>query len=125
MLNAPSVQDFRTCHKHIQRIAQIAKTMATEPKTTQRDLLMAQNVQTAMATKVQELSSTFRKKQSVYLQRAYFAELFPVPGGIQSAQSSRVTKSVIRISSPLPAPERGRTHSPLSTMTSSWCAIAI
>ncbi len=34
-----------------------------------RELALAQNVQTALATRVQDLSGVFRKKQSVYLQR--------------------------------------------------------
>lgn len=33
------------------------------------DLIMAANVQTALATKVQELSGIFRKKQTAYLRR--------------------------------------------------------
>ena len=33
------------------------------------DLIMAANVQTALATKVQELSGVFRKKQTAYLRR--------------------------------------------------------
>lgn len=33
------------------------------------DLIMAANVQTALATKVQELSGVFRKKQTEYLRR--------------------------------------------------------
>lgn len=35
------------------------------------DLIMAANVQTALATKVQELSGLFRKKQTAYLRRKY------------------------------------------------------
>lgn len=36
------------------------------------DLIMAANVQTALATRVQELSTTFRKKQADYLRRESF-----------------------------------------------------
>jgi syntaxin 16 len=35
------------------------------------DLIMAANVQTALATKVQELSGVFRKKQTAYLRREW------------------------------------------------------
>lgn len=35
------------------------------------DLMMAANVQTALATKVQELSTGFRKKQADYLRREF------------------------------------------------------
>lgn len=34
------------------------------------DLIMAANVQTALATKLQDLSTAFRKKQAEYLRRA-------------------------------------------------------
>jgi syntaxin 16 len=42
------------------------------------DLIMAANVQTALATKVQELSGVFRKKQTAYLRRTFL--LYPWSG---------------------------------------------
>lgn len=36
---------------------------------TQRDLTMVKNVQIALATKVQSLSSVFQKRQRTYLER--------------------------------------------------------
>ncbi|GAA5822457.1 hypothetical protein JCM5353_000514 [Sporobolomyces roseus] len=66
--------DLRTCQLNIRKIAEQSKQLLQETTTStssqeskRLDLLMAANVQTALATKVQALSSTFRKKQSEYL----------------------------------------------------------
>lgn len=70
------MQDFRTCQAHIRRIAEQSKALlATRPRDPAEaelkriDLIMAANVQTALATRVQDLSTTFRKKQANYLRR--------------------------------------------------------
>lgn len=44
------------------------------------DLIMAANVQTSLATKVQELSGEFRKKQTAYLRRAFLLPSSSTPG---------------------------------------------
>lgn len=77
-------REFRKCSKLISTLAQHtlrSQAAATRDKSqgqggpssmpllTQREIALAQNVQTALATKVQDLSGVFRKKQSVYLQR--------------------------------------------------------
>lgn len=41
----------------------------------QEDML-ARNIQTSLATKVQDVSSSFRKQQSSYLQSNYMQNLF-------------------------------------------------
>ncbi|GAA6023138.1 hypothetical protein JCM8202_000996 [Rhodotorula sphaerocarpa] len=68
--------DFRTCQAHIRRIAEQSKALlATRPRDPAEaelkriDLIMAANVQTALATRVQDLSTTFRKKQANYLRQ--------------------------------------------------------
>ncbi|GAA6022017.1 hypothetical protein JCM10207_002409 [Rhodosporidiobolus poonsookiae] len=68
--------DFRTCQSAIRRIAEQSKSLlasrpanAVEAEAKRIDLIMAANVQTALATKVQELSTTFRKKQAEYLRQ--------------------------------------------------------
>ncbi|GAA5823600.1 hypothetical protein JCM3770_003520 [Rhodotorula araucariae] len=68
--------DFRVCQSHIRRIAEQSHALlATRPRDAadaerkRIDLLLAANVQTALATKVQELSTTFRKKQAGYLRQ--------------------------------------------------------
>ncbi|GAA5905308.1 t-SNARE syntaxin TLG2 [Sporobolomyces salmoneus] len=71
--------DLRSCQNYIRKIAEQSKQLLHEvsnPSTVSGgasaeskrvDLLMAANVQTALATKVQMLSTAFRKKQSEYL----------------------------------------------------------
>jgi hypothetical protein len=44
--------------------------MAQDASTSAVDARLTKNAQMALAARVQELSSTFRKKQSVYLKRA-------------------------------------------------------
>ncbi|PAV18698.1 t-SNARE [Pyrrhoderma noxium] len=65
-------RDFRRCQSLIQGISASKNTHAFPPKKGQRptrhEELAAQNVQRALAAKVQELSATFRKKQRVYLE---------------------------------------------------------
>ncbi|GAA5988741.1 hypothetical protein JCM10908_006150 [Rhodotorula pacifica] len=68
--------DFRTCQAHIRRIAEQSQSLLAnrprdpvEAEMKRIDLIMAANVQTALATRVQELSTTFRKKQADYLRQ--------------------------------------------------------
>ncbi|GAA5841594.1 hypothetical protein JCM3766R1_006784 [Sporobolomyces carnicolor] len=70
--------DLRSCQNYIRRIAEQSKQLLHEvsnpssgssAESKRVDLLMAANVQTALATKVQTLSTTFRKKQSEYLRQ--------------------------------------------------------
>ncbi|GAA5843277.1 hypothetical protein JCM9279_002046 [Rhodotorula babjevae] len=68
--------DFRSCQAHIRRIAvQSQQLLASRPRDAAQaevkriDLVMAANVQTALATKVQALSTVFRKNQAEYLRQ--------------------------------------------------------
>ncbi|KAG1881453.1 t-SNARE [Suillus tomentosus] len=63
-------KDFRRCHTLIQRIG-TEQDHSFPPSTqkTQFEVLAAKNVQRGLAVRVQELSSTFRKKQRVYMER--------------------------------------------------------
>ncbi|BGP34601.1 t-SNARE affecting a late Golgi compartment protein 2 [Rhodotorula toruloides] len=68
--------DFRTCQSSIRLIAEQSQTLlasrptsAADAEMKRIDLIMAANVQTALATKVQELSTGFRKKQAGYLRQ--------------------------------------------------------
>ncbi|GAA5821714.1 hypothetical protein JCM11251_000985 [Rhodosporidiobolus azoricus] len=68
--------DFRTCQTHIRRIAELSKSLlarrprdAADAEAKRIDLIMAANVQTALATKVQDLSAIFRKHQAEYLRQ--------------------------------------------------------
>ncbi|KAH7923408.1 t-SNARE [Leucogyrophana mollusca] len=63
-------KDFRRCHTLIQRIA--SDHVHSFPPSSQRaqhEVLAAKNVQRGLAAKVQDLSSTFRKRQRVYMER--------------------------------------------------------
>ncbi|KAH7888584.1 t-SNARE [Phlebopus sp. FC_14] len=62
-------QDFRRCTALIQRIASEQSHSFPPSNTNQHDILAAKNVQRGLAARVQELSSTFRKKQRVYMER--------------------------------------------------------
>ncbi|KAI6121525.1 t-SNARE [Pisolithus croceorrhizus] len=62
-------KDFRRCHALIQRIG--ADQSHSFPPSSQiyHESLTAKNVQRGLAAKLQDLSSTFRKKQRVYMER--------------------------------------------------------
>lgn len=67
-LTSDITRELRKCQNIIMKIAQHAKNLPLST-TTKEDRVMIQNVQTALATKVQEASAIFRKKQSNYLKR--------------------------------------------------------
>lgn len=53
----------------ISSLAQNTSSLSRSGKASKREIAMAQNVQTALATRVQDASGTFRRKQSAYMQR--------------------------------------------------------
>ncbi|KAF8558067.1 t-SNARE [Imleria badia] len=62
-------RDFRRCHTLIQRIGSDQDHTFPPSNRIQHEVLAAKNVQRGLAARVQELSSTFRKKQRVYMER--------------------------------------------------------
>jgi syntaxin 16 len=58
---------FRECQNAIQRIEKMVKEAKAQRALSKGDEEMARNIQIALATRVQEVSATFRKKQSTYL----------------------------------------------------------
>ncbi|KAG2078825.1 t-SNARE [Suillus decipiens] len=63
-------KDFRRCHTLVQRIGtEQVHSFPPSTQKTQFQVLAAKNVQRGLAARVQELSSTFRKKQRVYMER--------------------------------------------------------
>jgi len=63
-------REFRRCHTLIQRIGSDQDhTFPPSNKNQHEELLAAKNVQRGLAARIQELSSTFRKKQRVYMER--------------------------------------------------------
>lgn len=58
---------FRECHNAIKRIEKMVKEAKTQGGLSKGDEEMARNIQTALAARVQDVSASFRKKQSNYL----------------------------------------------------------
>lgn len=58
---------FQDCQKAIRRIEKMVKEAKDSGALTKGDETMARNLQIALASRVQEVSATFRKKQSSYL----------------------------------------------------------
>lgn len=68
-LTSEITSDFRRASQHIARLAS-QTTQAMRTKTLQgHEITAARNAQTALATRVQQMSSLFRRKQSLYLRR--------------------------------------------------------
>lgn len=64
---ADITRELRRCQNIIAKIAQMAKRMPMS--TSKEDRIMIGNVQSGLATKVQNVSTIFRKKQTNYLRR--------------------------------------------------------
>jgi syntaxin 16 len=62
-------KEFRKCSRLIAALSNNTQALARSGKASKREIAMAQNVQTALATRVQDISGTFRRKQSNYMQR--------------------------------------------------------
>lgn len=58
---------FHECQKAIQRIEKMVKEAQMAGSLSKGDETMAKNIQVALAARVQEVSASFRKKQSNYL----------------------------------------------------------
>jgi len=67
-LTAEITRELRKGQHIISKIAHVAKNLPLST-TAKEDRVMIQNVQTALATKVQNVSAVFRKKQSNYLKQ--------------------------------------------------------
>lgn len=58
---------FHDCHRCIQRVEQIVRESKQAGTLSNAEETMAKNIQISLATKVQDASAAFRKKQSAYL----------------------------------------------------------
>lgn len=58
---------FQSCQKAIQRIESMVREARQQGNISRGEEAMAQNLKTALATRVGEVSAMFRKKQSAYL----------------------------------------------------------
>ncbi|RUS22380.1 t-SNARE [Endogone sp. FLAS-F59071] len=59
------LQQFHEAQRKVQRVSNENRSNATASR---QEILMSKNIQTSLATKLQEVSSGFRKKQAQYLQ---------------------------------------------------------
>lgn len=66
---------FQQCQKAIKRIESMVKEARDSGNLMKGDEVMARNVQVALASRVQDVSATFRKKQSTYLNSKYLTSL--------------------------------------------------
>ena len=58
---------FHDCHRAIQRVEQMVKESKQQGTITSAEETMARNIQVSLASRLQDASSTFRRKQSAYL----------------------------------------------------------
>lgn len=58
---------FHQCHQRIQKVEHMVRESKQSGTMTRAEETMAQNIQISLATRVQEASANFRKKQSAYL----------------------------------------------------------
>ncbi|KAK5956877.1 t-SNARE affecting a late Golgi compartment protein 2 [Knufia fluminis] len=72
---------FQDCRKAIQRIERMVKEARQSNALQKGDEVMAANIQTALASRVQEVSAGFRKKQSSYLNKLRQLGGFESPAG--------------------------------------------
>ncbi|KJZ75673.1 hypothetical protein HIM_04830 [Hirsutella minnesotensis 3608] len=60
---------FHECHRCIQRVEQTVRESKESGTLSRAEETMAKNIQISLATRVQEASASFRKKQSAYLKK--------------------------------------------------------
>ncbi|ETN39615.1 uncharacterized protein HMPREF1541_05841 [Cyphellophora europaea CBS 101466] len=72
---------FQECQKAIKRIATMVREAKDTGNLANGDETMASNIQIALASRVQEVSATFRKKQSNYLNKLRQLGGFESPSG--------------------------------------------
>lgn len=59
---------FHDCHRHVQQIESIMREARLQPGgISHAEEIMAKNIKISLASRIQEASANFRKKQSVYL----------------------------------------------------------
>lgn len=62
---------FHECHRCIQRVEKMVREGQQAGTMTRAEEVMAKNIQISLATRVQEASAGFRKKQSAYLKSTW------------------------------------------------------
>lgn len=69
---------FHDCHRCIQQVEQMVRESRESGTISRAEETMAKNIQISLATRVQEASASFRKKQSAYL-KSTVSPLTPIP----------------------------------------------
>ena len=72
-------RDFHQCQKDIKRIETMVKQAKQTGNLSSGDETMARNLQVSLASRVQDVSTTFRKKQSNYLKKLRALEGYASP----------------------------------------------
>jgi syntaxin 16 len=62
---------FQECRKCIQRVEQMVREGKSQGTMSRAEEVMAQNIQSSLASRIQEASAGFRKKQSTYLKSEF------------------------------------------------------
>lgn len=70
---------FHDCHRCIQQVEQMVREGKASGQISRADEVMAKNIQINLATRIQEASSQFRKKQSAYLKKLKGMGGMPIP----------------------------------------------
>jgi syntaxin 16 len=70
-------KSFHACHRSIQRIEGMVRESEQAGTISRAEETMAKNIQISLATKVQDASASFRKKQSAYLKSASCPKVVP------------------------------------------------
>ncbi|OAG35897.1 hypothetical protein AYO21_09898 [Fonsecaea monophora] len=83
-LTTEITRGFQECQKAIKRIESMVKEARETGNLQKGDEIMAKNIQVALASRVQEVSATFRKKQSTYLNKLRQLGGFESPVGRSS-----------------------------------------
>ena len=63
---------FHDCQKAIQRVETMVREARKQGSVSKGDEVLARNIQVSLASKVQEVSAGFRKKQSNYLKSMHY-----------------------------------------------------
>lgn len=100
---------FHQCQSAIQRIEMMVRDAKNQGNVTQADETMARNIQINLASRVQEASAGFRKKQSNYLKSIYPVEDYRDSGimltdGTELRSLGGLTMPIERSSTPLQNP---------------------
>ncbi|KAH7362910.1 SNARE domain-containing protein [Plectosphaerella cucumerina] len=74
---------FHECHRCIQRVEQMVRDSRQSGTITKAEETMAKNIQISLASRVQDASALFRKKQSTYLKKLRGMSGLGVAAGIE------------------------------------------